>query len=155
MTVLKYQQFLKTLPTYIMPQLPESMQLTVRQPHRWLLQIHGQDRQIHYEVSRIKHRQDFELALHFESKNKPLNQHLLDGFSKQLIAIHAQLGESITAEPWDRGWAKVYEIFPSAPLTEQYAEQLGVRMATIISCLQPILLEIYDTPVGRKRVYSF
>ena len=94
-------------------------------------------------------------GLHFESKNKQLNQHLLTGFSRRLIEIHAELGDSIQAEPWDRGWAKVYEVFPDAPLDEAFQTRMANRIVEIVCCLHPILNELYDTPVERERVYSF
>ena len=155
MTVPGYQQFLKTLPTHVIPLLPAHMQIKAHQPYRWLLQFYDQDRRVHYEVGRIAKRRDFELGLHFESKNKQLNQHLLAGFSRRMIEIHAQLGTSIRAEPWDRGWAKVYDIFPDAPLDEDFQSRIAHRLAQFIICVHPILNELYDTPVERNRVYSF
>ncbi len=72
-----------------------------------------------------------------------------------MFEIHAVLGETISAEPWDRGWTKVYDVFPDAPLTEQYQEQLAARLAEMITVLHPMLLELYDTPVERSALYSF
>ncbi len=155
MTVLGYQQFLKTLPVHVLDQLPAHLQLNVNQRYRWMIQFYDQDARVHYEVQRIYRRGDFELGLHFESKRKPLNQHLLQGFSRRLFEIHAVLGDSISAEPWDKGWTKVYDVFPEAPLTETYQEQLAARLAEIITVFHPILLELYDTPVERSVLYSF
>ena len=155
MSVLGSQKFLQTLPTLVLARLPKTLQLNVQQPYRWLVQFYDQDKRVHYEVQRIIRRRDFELALHFESRNKQLNQHLLQGFSQRLIAIHAELGESISAEPWDRGWAKIYDIFPESTLTEAYQVQMAERLAAMIRCFHPILLDLYDTPVRRERLYSF
>lgn len=149
MIVLGAQQFLKTLPTLVLARLPDHLQLHVHQPYRWLVQFYDQDKRVHYEVQRIVRRRDFELALHFESRNKPLNQHLLQGFSQQLIGIHAELGASISAEPWDRGWAKIYDIFPEATLTDSYQLQMAERLAAMIRCFHPILLDLYEQPVRR------
>lgn len=149
--LLAYQSFLKGLPTQVQKYLPHHLKLHAHQPFRWLLQLYDQDKRVHYEVSRIAKRRDFELGLHFESRHKPLNAHMLQGFSRSLFEIHDQLGESIVAEPWDRGWAKVYEVYPDAPLTEAYQEAMGKRLAEIITCLHPILLDLYEQPVTRQR----
>lgn len=160
MAALGYQQFLKTLPSPVLGYLPDHLQLNVRQPYKWMVQFYDQDKNVHYEVQRAGKRADgsrigFELGLHFESRNKPLNQHMLLGFSRRLVEIHATLGDSISAEPWDRGWTKVYDIFPDAPLSEAYQAQLAARLADIIRCLHPMLLDLYDTPVNRTALYSF
>lgn len=155
MTILGYQQFLKTLPVQVLDKLPTNRQLTVRQPYRWMIQFYDQDPSVHYEVQRVRRSGAFELGLHFESKRKPLNQHLLRGFSRRLFEVHATLGESISAEPWDRGWAKVYDLFPDEPLTEAYQDRLAARLADMIVCLHPILLDLYDKPVERSALYSF
>ncbi|MGB1252482.1 MAG: hypothetical protein ACPG8W_17840 [Candidatus Promineifilaceae bacterium] len=149
--LLAYQPFLKGLPTQVQKYLSDQLKLQVQQPVRWLLQLYDQDKRVHYEVSRIARRGDFELGLHFESRHKPLNAHMLQGFSRNLFEIHEQLGESIVAEQWDRGWTKVYEVYPKAPLTEAYQEEMGKRIAEIITCLHPILLELYERPIGRNR----
>ena len=148
--LLGYQLFLKGMPTQVQKYLSPSIKLNAHQPFRWLVQFYDQDRRVHYEVSRIAKRGDFELALHFESKHKPLNAHMLTGFSRRLFEIHDQIGDRIVAEEWDRGWSKVYEVYPQAPLTEDYQEAMGRRMAEIIGCLHPIMQDLYELPVARR-----
>jgi hypothetical protein len=150
MTTIGYHTFLKGLPTYIRANLPNPPSLHFHQPHRWLLQIYDHDKHIHYEVQRIPNRGVFEIGLHFEMRDKARNQQLLSGFSHFLIEIHATLGDSIVAEPWDKGWAKLYEVVPEEPLTETFQTTLGKRVADFISCVHPILQEISATS-GRGR----
>ena len=155
MSVISYQQFLKTLPAQVLPLLPAAHSIKAHQPFRWIVQFYDQDKRIHYEVQRIAKRKDFELGLHFESKNKKVNAHLLRGFSRRMFEVHARLGDSIVAEPWDRGWAKVYDVYAgpasstgSDKLTTDYQVQLGARLAAMISCLHPMLHEILDDPIA-------
>lgn len=152
MTQLGYHTFLKGLPTHIRPHLPRAMLLHIHQPHRWLVQIYDQDKRVHYEIQRIPGRGEFEIGLHFESRNKELNQRLLEGFSRYLFEIHALLGESVVAEPWDKGWAKVYEVVEVAEMTEDAQKELGKRVAEFIQCIHPMLQEIYADSTQRRKV---
>ena len=43
---------------------------------------------------------------------------------------------------WDRGWTKIYEVFPAAELTEEYQKIVGERLAEIIVCLHPIYVQL-------------
>ncbi len=150
MTKLGYHIFLKGLPTSIRAHLPKTLPLHFHQPYRWLLQVYDQDKRVHYEVQRLTSRGVFEIGLHFESRSKQLNQHLLRGFSRYLFEIHARLGDSVVVEPWDKGWAKLYEVVPAEALTEAFQQRLGKRVADFICCVHPILQEIYAMPVQRR-----
>ena len=46
---------------------------------------------------------------------------------------------------WDRGWTKIYEVYPEADLTTAYQAALGQRMAQIITCLHPIFVDVRNT----------
>lgn len=148
MTTLGYHAFLKGLPTHVT--LPATIRLKFHQPHRWLLQAYDQDRRVHYEVQRIPHRGDFEVGLHFESRNKGLNSHMLKQFLRRMFEIHAELGESVVAEQWDKGWTKLYEVVSAEPLTADFQAELGRRITRFITCIHPILQQLYDTPVRRR-----
>jgi hypothetical protein len=79
-----------------------------------------------------------ELGLHFESRDRALNLALLKGFSAHMAEIKSTLGPQWEAEPWDKGWTKVYEVVPYAPFDDELLRALGARMARAISVLQPI-----------------
>ncbi|RMG95268.1 MAG: hypothetical protein D6706_12495 [Chloroflexi bacterium] len=140
-------QFLKTLPAQVMPHLPAPMQkgIHVRQPWRWLIQFHFGEPFLHYEVSRALRREGWELGFHCESKDKQLNRLLLQGFRRHLFEIKDTLGDSIEAEMWDRGWTKLYEVYPPASLTAEYQAQVGRRLAEIICCVHPIFMDLRQT----------
>lgn len=151
MIVLAYHDFLKTLPTHVAPLLPPTLPpLTVRQPYRWLVQWYDQDPAVHYEVLRVRQSTAFEIGLHFESPRAQLNEHLLTGFLHRLIEVHALLGPDVVAEPWDRGWCKVYRVLPAEEqLTDQFQQTLAAATAALISALHPLLNDCYAEPVRR------
>ena len=128
----------------MVPQLTTPLQesIQIRQPWRWLLQFHFGEPRLHYEVFKVSRQNGWELGLHCESKDKQLNRFLLNGFRKHLFEIKDTLGESVEAEMWDKGWTKIYEIYPSEPLTAEYQTAVAKRLADIIVCLQPIYAEL-------------
>ena len=131
--------FLKTMPEAVIPNLTVSLQdIKVRQPYSWLIQLNYGDPRLHYEVSRAKHRPGWELGFHCVARDRDLNRFILLGFRRHLFEIKAELGESVEAEMWDRGWTKIYEVVPEAELTLEYQVKAGTRLAQFIICLHPI-----------------
>ena len=140
---LSYRDFLKTLPENVLSQLPDPLQgIQVRQPWRWLVQFHYGEPRLHYEISRPQSRKGLELGFHCETRDKDMNRYLLRGFRQNLFEIKDQLGESVEAEMWDKGWTKVYEVLPEAELTAEYQATVGARLAKIIVCLHPIYVQL-------------
>ncbi len=141
MAILSQSRFLKTLPELVVAPLPQNLQgIQVKQPWRWLVQFHYGEPRLHYEVSRPRGIEGWELGLHCEAKDKDLNRYLLDGFRRHLFEIKDVLGPTIEAEMWDKGWTKIYEVYPAQDLTEAYQEAVGGRLAEIITCLHPIFV---------------
>lgn len=143
METLSHRQFVATLPETVVPHLPAHLQqIQVRQPWRWLVQFHFGEPRLHYEVSRVARHRGWELGFHFEATDHRLNRYLLDGFRRHLFEIKDVLGEKMEAEMWDKGWTKIYEVYPDAPLTRSYQTAVGARLALIITCLQPIFVDL-------------
>lgn len=139
MSELSRNHFLQTLPDVVIPYLPAALQrVQVRRPWRYLVQFHYGEPRLHYEVSPAARRQGWELGFHCESGDPNLNRFLLNGFRRHLFEIKDSLGETIEAEMWDKGWTKIYEVYPERNLTAQYQVEIGRRLAEIIICLQPI-----------------
>ena len=67
---------------------------------------------------------------------------MLLGLRRNLFEIKAELGESVEAEMWDRGWTKIYEVVPEAKLTPEYQAQVAARVAEFIVCLHPIYVQL-------------
>lgn len=146
MTTLSQSAFIESLPGVLPPYLPEHLRgFQARRPWRTLLQIHYGEPSLHYEVGHVPPRvgskaHGYELGFHFEARDHALNRYLLDGFRRHLFEIKATLGESMEAEMWDRGWTKIYEVYPEEPLTEAYREKVARRLAAIMTCLHPIFV---------------
>jgi hypothetical protein len=83
-----------------------------------------------------------ELGLHFESRDRTVNAALLAGFSRRMAEIKDTLGPQWEAEPWDKGWTKVYEVVPYEPFSDELLASLAARVARAITVLQPIWDEL-------------
>ena len=143
MTKLSHTQFLQTLPDLVVAALPESLQgIKVHQPYRWLIQFHYGEQRLHYEVSSAKRRTGWELGFHCEAGDRNLNRYLLMGFRRHLFEIKDVLGPTVEAEMWDKGWTKIYEVYPAGELNKSYQAALANRMAEFIICLHPIYVEL-------------
>lgn len=147
MSALSETAFVNTLPDILRPLLPPALQgFQVRRP--WsLLQIHFGEPSLHYEVARVGQRPGraitgWELGFHCEARDHHLNRLLLDGFRRHLFEIKATLGDTIEAEMWDRGWTKIYEVYPDEALTEAYRAAVAARLAQIITCIHPVFVEL-------------
>ena len=146
MALMSETNFLKTLPEVVIAHLPPALQgIEVRHPWRWLVQFHYGESRLHYEVSRVRYRGGWELGFHCEAGDSNLNRFLLNGFRRHLFEIKDTLGEGIEAEMWDKGWTKIYEIYPEGELTKLYQGEVGRRLAQIIICLHPIYVELRGT----------
>ena len=94
---------------------------------------------LHYEVWNLGERRGrLEIGLHFESRDRAENERLLAGFQARLFEIKTELGDSIEAEQWDKGWTKVYEVIPLETFTADYLERVASRLAQWIVVAQPI-----------------
>ena len=92
---------------------------------------------MHYEVGFHRRVERVEVGLHFEADPRT-NARLLELFERDLIVAKA-ISERFEAEPWDRGWARVYEMLPIEPLDDGYLRRVADRLADLIAALQPAL----------------
>jgi hypothetical protein len=79
-----------------------------------------------------------EIGLHFEARDGGVNARWLDGMLAHLFEIKAELGPSFEAEPWDKGWTKIYETIPLEKFSAEYVEHVAARVAQVIGVLEPI-----------------
>jgi hypothetical protein len=136
---MRSSDFMKSIPGATRPHLPPALRDFRWQARPWLVQIHYGHPRLHYEVWTLSRRYLLELGLHFEHRNRSVNARLLDHFDAHAVAIKAELGEGVEVEPWDKGWAKVYETLPLEPFEPLYLEKVAHRLAHMIAYLQPIL----------------
>jgi hypothetical protein len=144
--VIKVSEFVKSVPQVARPQLPRHLQDFRVFLMPWLSQVYYDDKLLHYEVVKLPPRYGdnrLEIGLHFESKDKSLNDLLLAGFDHHLFEIRAALGDDWWAEPWDRNWTKVYTAFHYQVMDEQLLEETAGKLANAISVMQPIFYLVY------------
>jgi hypothetical protein len=130
---------MSALPAAVRPRLPRRLREFKAAGRAWLMQFHYDDPRIHYEVWNLGERRGrLEIGLHFEAREADLNARLLDGMLAHLFEIKAELGPSFEAEPWDKGWTKVYETIPLEKFSAEYLERVAARVAQVIGVLEPI-----------------
>lgn len=101
------------------------------------MQLWYESRHVHYEVWFHRRIDRLEVGLHFEA-DAQTNQRLLDHYDDNLIVAKAEISERVEAEPWDRGWARVYEMLPLEPLDDRYLKKVAARLARFVTVLEPL-----------------
>jgi len=136
---MKSSEFMRALPEAVRPKLPRRLRDFKVAGRSWLAQFYYDDPRLHYEVWNLgDRRKRLEIGLHFESTNRDLNARLLEAMSAHLFEIKAELGPTFEAEPWDKGWTKVYETISLESFNADYLERVAVRLAQVIGVLEPI-----------------
>ena len=135
--------FMHALPGAVRPHLPAPLQKFKSAPRGWLCQLYYRDPRLHYEVWSLGQRRGLlELGLHFESRERATNQRYLAGFQRRMFEIKTTLGRDWEAEPWDKGWTKVYTTLALENFDQVYLARVARRLAGAMSVLQPIFEEI-------------
>lgn len=144
-------QFFQLLPNAAREHLPPELRKFRHAGRSWLTQLYYADSRLHYEVWNLgQQRGKLEIGLHFESKDESVNRHFLAGFDRHLFEIKARLGPGWEAERWDKGWTKVYEVWPLEPFGDAYLERVAKRLAQSIVVLQPIFDDLQALRRGRR-----
>ena len=112
-----------------------------------LMKVHFGRPEFHYEVWHHTGVGRLEIGLHFEGSTEE-NQEAFDFFRAHVIEIKARLPHA-ELEPWDRGWARLYETLPAPQLDEGVLDGAAERMSDYIVTLQP-LLESFAKGVERQ-----
>lgn len=102
-----------------------------------LVKLHYGHPEFHYEAWHHTGDGRLEIGLHFEGSSEQ-NQQAFDFFRRRMIEIKAGLPNA-ELEPWDRGWARLYETMRAAQLDEGVLESAVGRMSEYIVTLQPIV----------------
>ena len=130
---------MRALPEAIRPKLPKPLRDFKTAGRAWLVQLYYDSPSSHYEVWNLGERRGrLEIGLHCEARDGDVNARLLDGMLTHLFEIKAELGPSFEAEPWDKGWTKVYETIPLEKFSAEYVEHVAARVAQVIGVLEPI-----------------
>ncbi len=131
--IIKVSDFVKRVPQVAREQLPRELRGFHVFLMPWLSQVYYDDKRFHYEIVKLMPRYGenrIELGLHFESKDRAVNVSLLTGFDHYLFEVYA--------EPWDKGWTKIYTAFDYQVMDEDFLELTAKRLADTICVMQPI-----------------
>jgi hypothetical protein len=144
---MRSSEFMAAVPDAVHRHLPQGLSLRRGRVWPWGVQLYDDDPRFHYEVSRVPPRlgDRLELGLHFESRNAADNLRLLNGFAAYLLELKDELGQGVEAEPWDRGWTKVYETVPLLPYDAGYLDQVARRLAEMIQVMHPLYRRVRGT----------
>jgi len=104
----------------------------------YMAQLWSGNKQLRYEAWIRDRMGVMELGLHFEA-DALTNARLLAAFRARERAIRRALGAEVRIEPWDRGWARVWEPIALAPLDRAFLERIGGRIAAYVIALEPLL----------------
>jgi hypothetical protein len=103
-----------------------------------MAQLWSGNKQLHYEAWIRDRLAVIEVGLHFEA-DALTNARLLAAFRAHERAIRRALGAQVRIEPWDKGWARVWEPFVLAALDNSFTQRIGARIAAYVTTLEPIL----------------
>lgn len=104
----------------------------------WQVKLWADEPMIHFELWPHRARGRVELGLHFETRNPARNLCLLDCVAEELLFLKEALGQSLEAEPWDKGWTRLYITYPLERLSPDAAAHLAEVFATFIETLEPV-----------------
>ncbi len=143
--VIKVSEFVKQVPQVARGQLPKDLRNFQVFLMPWLSQVYYDDKRLHYEVVKLPSKYGnnrLELGLHFEAKDRALNDSLLAGFDRYIWEVRDALGDDWWAEPWDRGWTKIYTAFDYQVMDDDLLQDTARQLAQAISVMQPIYRRI-------------
>ncbi len=130
--------FMRRIPETVRLRLPPQLRSFEWRARSYLVQLFFGSPAIHFEAWLLKRMGCIEIGLHFESRKRTVNERWFRLFDRYLIEVKAELGPGVELERWDKGWAKIYETVPLAPLDEALLDKVADRLARMISVLQPI-----------------
>ena len=110
-----------------------------------LLQLYFGDPRQHYEVWVRSQAGLMELGLHFEGEKED-NLRRIAVVAEAMPMVVGQLGTAVEVEEWTERWTRVHETIPLGELTEDFAVEVGRRLARYIEVLEPIV-----SPLGPMR----
>jgi hypothetical protein len=142
---IKVSEFVKQAPQVAREQLPKELRNFKVFVMPWLSQVYYDDKWFHYEIVKLPTRYGanrLELGLHFESRDRAVNDSLLLGFDHHLWEVREALGADWWAEHWDRGWTKIYTAFDYQTMDDELLEDTAQQLAKAISVLQPLYRRI-------------
>lgn len=135
--------FFQALTLRLSPRLPFELRSFEHRRQGRLLKLHYGRPAMHFEAAHHAGRGRMEVGLHFES-SPAQNLAAFEFFRVRMVEIKGALPNS-ELEPWDRGWARLYETLPGPGLSATLADATAERLAAQITTLQPLLSDFWST----------
>ncbi|PZR95347.1 MAG: hypothetical protein DLM67_11080 [Candidatus Nephthysia bennettiae] len=97
----------------------------------------------HFEAWHHRAAGRLEVGLHFEGERE-LNAAAHVFFRGRIVEIKRALPRA-ELEPWDRGWARLYETVPAPELSDRSLGLAVERLTAYVTVLQPMLTEFWES----------
>lgn len=143
---MRIQEFQITLVDKTRKRLPRALRDFEPRSFFSIVKLSYRNPRLHYEVWVRGQERLIEIGLHFEA-DQDTNSSLLSYFSSRALEIHDELGPRIEIEQWTNSWSRVHEVVPYESLNPDLVDKLSVKLAKMITVLQPML----DAYTKRKR----
>ena len=129
--------FYEALPPVVEAGLPDDLRGIHHRRHFGVLKFFFDHPETHYEVAYHSRTARVEVGLHLEA-SREVNAAALEFFRGHMVEVKGGLPRA-ELEPWDRGWARLYETFPALVLDATAADRAARLMAEYVTTLQPLL----------------
>jgi len=139
--VMRRDTFMQQVPDQVRILLPPFLQGLRWKARSYLVQMYYDDPTIHYEVWSIRRMQVVELGLHMESRDRSLNEFLFQALDGHLFEIRTHLGPEVELERWDKGWAKLYRLYPWPRFDHDTLRSVAQDSAQFIRVVEPMVRE--------------
>jgi len=141
------RDFLRRVPAAVRSTLPAELSSFRASEGFSMSQMWYGNRALHYEAWIRSRLNVIELGLHFEAD--PLtNARLLAAFQAQRRTVERALGAEARIEPWDKGWARVWEPIALQTLDGDFLSRVASRIAAYVSVLEPVLRDALPADVA-------
>jgi hypothetical protein len=138
---LSIAEFLSGVLEAVRTRLPEELRELEARRQGSLIKLFGDEPAIHYELWLHRSRGRGELGLHFETRDAQRNRQLLEYVADDLLFLKDALDQGLEAEPWDKGWTRLYLTYPLERLGVAEQARFAEAFATFIETVEPIRRE--------------
>jgi hypothetical protein len=135
-------QFFQALPPSLREELPANLRRFEARRQAGVIKFHYGHPETHYEAWHHSGIGRIEVGLHFEGV-RDLNAAALEFFRRRMVEVKGSLPRA-ELEPWDRGWTRLYETFPTPDLDGDAVDESARRLSAYIVTLQPLLDQFWS-----------
>jgi hypothetical protein len=134
-------EFLRGVLEGVRARLPDELRDMQARQQGSLIKFFAEEPAIHFELWLHPSRGRVELGLHFETRDADRNHRLLESVADDLLFLKEALGKSLEAEPWEKGWTRLYLNYPIERYGAVEQDHLVSLFTRFIETLEPIRRE--------------